>query len=182
MKKKDVVKNDLRNNVDYEKIHLVIPDDGQSIHQIRYKPESDYAAKVEGYELYLVNGDSEELIATTGKMGEYDTYDLSGNDVVLVVRFNGIATRYYKYFIICLILFLVLIAILVITFIVIHRHKDKLPKAINKIAKNVSEKIESKEQIFYDENAHHEEEKEEAGEGEETEAGESDPEESVDKE
>ncbi len=183
----DVVKNDLRNNVDYEKIHLVIPDDGQSIHQIRYKPESDYATKVEGYELYLVNGDSEELIATTGKMGEYDTYNLSGNDVVLVVRFKGIATRYYKYFIICLILFLVLIAILVITFIVIHRHKDKLPKAINKIAKNVSEKIESKEQIFYDENAHHEEEKddtekEEAGEVEETEAGGSDPEESVDKE
>ena len=69
----------------------------------------------------------------------------------------------------------------------IHRHKDKLPKAINKIAKNVSEKIESKEQIFYDENAHHEEEKddsekEEAGEVEETEAGGSDPEESVDKE
>ncbi len=52
--------------------------------------------------------------------------------------------------------------ILILVIVLIKRNKRKISGAINNIAQNVSQKIESKEQLFYDDSRDAEEEKEQS--------------------
>ena len=83
-------------------------------------------------------------------MGKYKTYDIEGNNVTLSLNFEGLIWSTYKGY--ALIFVLILAALGAFVFMVGYtsKHKKKIPRAFKKIRKKVSARIESKEQIFYD--------------------------------
>ncbi|MBR4356644.1 MAG: hypothetical protein IKQ00_01865 [Butyrivibrio sp.] len=134
----------------YTTIKVTVPDDGQSVHTVRYKPVAKIKEALGSFEVYLVNGDEEQLLTKTGEMGEYSTYDVEGNEFTLKVRFPkaGLAVSKYKYMVIgAIIIGLIFIALLVIAAIC---GSKKVPKIFRRIARKLSKRIEGKEQIFYD--------------------------------
>jgi hypothetical protein len=83
-------------------------------------------------------------------MGKYSTYDVGGNDVVLELDIRNLENVTYIYIGIAVVILLIIIIIIVILVLSIKRNKGILPKALKGIRKKVSNRIESKEQIFYD--------------------------------
>ena len=83
-------------------------------------------------------------------MGAYSTYDIEGNEFTLKVKFPkaGLAVSKFKYMLIAAII----IGLLLIAFMIfgIIRGGKKAPKIFRRIARKLSQKIEDKEQIFYD--------------------------------
>lgn len=135
----------------FETVHLVIPDDGNNVHQLRYKPNNKFYELNKNFTLFEKEGDEQIILASTGTMGKYKTYDIEGNDVTFYITYEGIKGQAYKYFAIVIVAVVVFIILVILTIISAHRHGRRLPKLFNKIKKNVSEKIESKEQLFYNE-------------------------------
>ena len=134
----------------YTTLKVTVPDDGETVHTVRYKPLSKINDALGSFEVYLVNGEEEQLLTKTGEMGEYSTYDIEGNEFTLKVKFPkaGLAVSKYKYMVIAAIIIgLVFIALLVIAAIC---GSKKVPKIFRRIARKLSKKIEGKEQIFYD--------------------------------
>ncbi|MBQ3795232.1 MAG: hypothetical protein II842_02930 [Butyrivibrio sp.] len=149
---------DDNNQEAYEVLEVKIPDDGALEHQIRFKPLNELYditdivpwISTKEYQLFLVEGNNKTLLKSTGKMGGYQTYNIEGNDFVLsLVIKHYINPRYILIGIIIAVL-LVIIIISVTIGITIKRHGGKLPGFFKGVKVKVSEKIESKEQIFYD--------------------------------
>ncbi len=141
-----------------EVLKVKIPDDGADTHQIRFKPMNDFSdiakllpwSQVQEYELYLVDGDKKTLLTKTGTMGEYSTYDIAGNNFVLQLGINNFVNIKYVAYGILIAIAVIFIVIAVITTITIKRHGGKLPGLYKGIRTKVTEKIDSKEQLFYD--------------------------------
>ena len=142
----------------FETMKVTVPDDGQTSHQIRFKAINNYAELANVFGgflntepvLYLVEGDTRTALQKTGTMGEYSTYNVDGNDFTLSVSIEGAKNAAITVIIIAAIALLSLIIILIVIVNVIKRHGGKVPKIFNGLVIKVSERIENKEQLFYD--------------------------------
>lgn len=144
----------------YETIKVKVPDDGQASHQIRFKAFNNYAEFASTFGnmiggdpvLYLVEDDgSRSILKKTGTMGAYSTYNVEGNEFVLSLGIPGAKNVAYTVLAIVIIVVVVIVLIIILLIIYIKRHKGQLPKIFNGFIIKVSERIENKEQIFYDE-------------------------------
>lgn len=77
-----------------EKWHLIIPDDSQNEHLIRYCPPDG----VEDVKIYLLRG-SEREETEPAKMGKYYTFTVSGNEIDFLIEdtSSNIFMKYLKY-------------------------------------------------------------------------------------
>lgn len=141
-----------------EKIRLVIPEDGNSSHQLRFKPVDDLATimgvvgSFTGGDIVLFeekDGNFEEL-TPSGVMGKYDTYEIEGNKHTLAYGYKGINTLAYLLIGAAILAVIIIITLIVLNIIFVVKHGGKLPKMVNKVVDKVSTKIENKEQLFYD--------------------------------
>ncbi len=149
---------------DYEILKVTIPDDGLTTHQIRYKTLNNYAelpGPLGGFiggkpVLYLVGADGSKVpLNKIGKMGEYSTYSVDGNQFTISVNIEGAKSAFWTIVGIVIVALLLIIILIFVIAGIIKRHGGKLPKFLNRIITKISEKIESKELIFYDESAGH---------------------------
>ena len=140
----------IKDLVKYETITVEIPDDGANIHNVRIKPLIDLAKSFKDYDVYLVKGEEQTLLEKKGKLGNYNIYEIEGNSITLDIKFNGAEKTVYLVVlgIVGILIGILLIIVLIIVFVV--RHGGKLPGILNKIGVKISQKIENKEQIFYD--------------------------------
>ncbi len=147
---------DLKN---YETLKVTVPDDGKKVHTIRFRPINDFATVYDtlgnylggNMSLYRVEGNRRILLEPSGTMGKYNTYEIEGNDFTLSLDVEGVqhtANRLLTILFAVLALILVLIIVLIIY---IRKNGRHVPRLFRRVVKNVSTKIESKEQIFYDE-------------------------------
>ena len=142
---------DLEQIESFETISLVIPDDGNKVHQIRFRPNSRFYDVSEDYVLYQVTKDSKIALAPTGEVGEYKTFEIEGNDVTLMLDFEGINRTVFRYGILIVVSLVALLVIIILLILYTKKHGRKLPVFFKFIKKNVSERIENKEQIFFNE-------------------------------
>jgi hypothetical protein len=142
----------------YETLKVKIPYDGADVHQIRFKPLNEYAEVAElipvdalkEFNLYLLDGDKSTLLEKKGMMGGYSLYEVEGNEFVLAMGAAHIdKLSLWAGRIICGVL-IALAVLLILIIIAIWKNKGKLPKFFGGVKTTVSKKIESKEQIFYD--------------------------------
>ncbi|MDC7293935.1 hypothetical protein NXH67_10455 [Butyrivibrio sp. DSM 10294] len=142
----------------FETLKVKIPTDGNNIHMIRFRLNNalgELTRRLPGifgeqHLLYLVNGDERIPIEKTGTMGGYYTYEIEGNEFVLSVGVPNTNRVYYLTIAIIIGVLLLILVIIIVVIVNIHRHGRKLPGALKELKSNVSEKIESKEQLFYD--------------------------------
>ena len=144
---------------DMEIIELTIPDDGQDVHQIRFKPDNDYNqvleifgkfAKATDFALYEVTENTKVKLEPTGKMGAYTTYELEGNKHTLSYGVSNAEHIGFIIIAIFLLAFVLIIVIIIIVVNIIKRHGGKVPKIFGRFVMKVSDRLENKEQIFYD--------------------------------
>ena len=158
--------SELKELKDYERIKVTIPDDGKKVHQMRFRPDSVLNKAFERFDLYLISGNGENealtLLASTGEMGMYKTYQVEGNEFTFDVKFDNSPKRIYFFISIIIAVVVAVIVIVVLIIVLIKRNKRKISGAISNIAQNVSQKIENKEQLFYDDSQDTEAEKEQA--------------------
>jgi hypothetical protein len=102
-----------------------------------------------GVALYQITDNTRVLLTPTGKMGAYSTYEMEGNTYTLSYGVTGV--RNMGWVVLALVLLFIVFVILVIVIVVniIKRHGGKVPKIFNRFIVKVSDKIESKEQLFY---------------------------------
>ena len=143
----------LKDFEDYETINLKIPDDGKTVHQVRFSPQDNLADIFEGVDLYLIDGDNRTLLEKKATLGKYDIYEIEGNDLTLSVRFSNAQKRIGLVIAILVAIVIVLLAIFVLTVFLFARAGKKLPGVLNRLTKDVTKKIESKETIFYDDSS-----------------------------
>ncbi len=162
---------------EYEILDVTIPDDGKDVHQIRFRPISNVASAMDflgsylggDFKLYQIKDGEKILLTPTGSMGKYSTYDIEGNEFTLsldVADATGAATKVLVLVIVVIIIVLVLLGVFAI---MIKRNSRRMPKIFKKLVKNMSEKIENKEQLFYDDSQDEIKEKEPEKESEESE-------------
>ena len=157
-----VLLNDENNNSsldEMEIIELTIPDDGQDVHQIRFKPDNDYNQVLEifgklasstEYALYEVTENTKVKLTPTGKMGAYSTYELEGNTHTLSYGVSNAQNIGFIIIAIFLLAFVLIIVIIIIVVNIIKRHGGKVPKIFGRFVMKVSDRIENKETIFFD--------------------------------
>jgi hypothetical protein len=157
-----VLLNEENNNSsldEMEIIELTIPDDGQDVHQIRFKPDNDYNQVLEifgkfasstDYALYEVTENTKVKLTPTGKMGAYSTYELEGNTHTLSYGVSNAQNIGFIIIAIFLLAFVLIIVIIIIVVNIIKRHGGKVPKIFGKFVMKVSDRIENKETIFFD--------------------------------
>jgi hypothetical protein len=150
--------NDSNSLSEIEILELKIPDDGQETHQIRFKPTQDFEfffgkfGKFAGGDiaLYQLTDKTKLQLEPTGKMGKYSTYNLAGNELTL--SYGVVGAKNIGLLIIALVVaaIVLVIVVIIITVNIIKRHGGKVPRIFNRFIMKVSDKIENKEQIFYD--------------------------------
>jgi hypothetical protein len=143
---------------DYETLEVTIPDDGQNVHQIRFRPISEATAAIDllkGYlgdefRLYQIKNGEKVLLTPTGTMGKYSTFDIEGNKFTLSLDVGDASGATNKIAIFFVIAFLVVVALIAVLVIIVTKNSRHVPKIFKKVISKVSAKIESKEQLFYD--------------------------------
>ncbi len=143
----------LKDFTDYETVTISIPDDGNSVHQLRFRPMDSFSELFNKVEVYLIEGNEKTLLEKTGTMGKYDTYDIEGNNVTLNIRFANAENTLKTIFGGVIGVLVLLVVIIIVVIILIKKNGRLLPKLISNVAANVNKKIESKEQLFYDDSA-----------------------------
>ena len=83
-------------------------------------------------------------------MGQYLTYNVSGSDLRLSIKFEQSKKRLFMIFGVLIGAFVAIALLVVVIVFVVGYHRKKISIGIKKVAQNVSQKIESKEQLFYD--------------------------------
>ena len=141
----------------YEVIKVSIPMDGQKTHQIRFKSlsrvgkfTSMFGKKVGEPTLFLVDGEKRHELTPTGKMGEYTTYEVEGNDFTLAMDIGNAVNIGIIILSVVVVALILIIVLLVVTIIIIKKHGGKVPKLFSGVMEKVTKRIESKEQLFYD--------------------------------
>lgn len=144
-----VYDDEIKNLTSFGKAHVVIPDDGNNVHQLRFRPDNAFYTINGDFTLYLVTDNGDVELVPTGTMGKYKTFNLEGNDVMLSVYYEGLIKSAYKIYAIIVVVVLALLIVIVLLIIFSARHGRQLPRIFKRIRKNVSARIESKEQLFY---------------------------------
>ncbi|MBE5822840.1 MAG: hypothetical protein E7308_02090 [Butyrivibrio sp.] len=142
----------------YETLEVTIPDDGQNVHQIRFRPISEATVAIDllkGYlgdefRLYQIKNGEKVLLTPTGTMGKYSTYDIEGNKFTLSLDVGDASGATSKLAIFFVIVFLLVVALIATVVIILTKNSRHVPKIFKKVVSRVSAKIESKEQLFYD--------------------------------
>ncbi len=143
----------------YETIKVTVPNDGQSSHQMRFRPINSFGSVYDAFgkhlggkiSLYRIENGDRILLEPTGTMGKYNTYEIEGNDFTLsldVAEVRDTAEKILVIIIVFLVLFLVLI---IVAIVMIKKSGKHVPRLFRHFVKDVTRKIETKEQIFYDE-------------------------------
>ena len=143
---------------DYETLEVTIPSDGQRVHQIRFRPISDVTISIDllkgylgdEYRLYQIKNGERVLLTPTGSMGKYSTFDIEGNNFTLSLDVGDASGATNKIAIFFVIIFLVIVVLIAFVVILVSKNRKHVPRIIKKVADKVSAKIESKEQLFYD--------------------------------
>ena len=146
---KEIIEDKIQN---YGTMHLVIPDDGSSEHTIRFKPNNYLTENGQEYTLYQIVDEEYIELASEGNMGEYKLYNIAGNEVDLAYGYNSSRNRIISIVVAIVIgAIIVFFVLVIITVIMAKKHGRLIPKMFRKAKKEISKKIESKEQLFYDE-------------------------------
>lgn len=136
---------------DYETVRIIIPDDGQATHIIRFKVNTPFSIGGIKSDVYLITDKGKVKLEKVGTYGKYALYEITGNDITLSVDVKGI-NSFVSYILIAVLILLFAIMITTIVLIVfVHKNGRKVPKIFRRVVKKVSNKIENKEQIFYNE-------------------------------
>ncbi|MBP3275178.1 MAG: hypothetical protein J6L93_09290, partial [Butyrivibrio sp.] len=143
---------------EYETIDVTVPDDGQMVHQIRFRPISEVTTSIDllkGYlgdefRLYQIKNGEKVLLTPTGTMGKYSTFDIEGNKFTLSLDVGDASGATNKIAIFFVIAFLVVAALIAVLVIIVTKNSRHVPKIFKKVVSKVSARIESKEQLFYD--------------------------------
>lgn len=143
---------------DYETLEVTVPNDGQAVHQIRFRPISEVTASIDllkgylgdKYRLYQIKDGEKVLLTPTGTMGKYSTYDIEGNKFTLVLDVGDASGATSKIAAIFVVIFLIVVALIAVVAILITINSKHVPRIFKKVVDKVSAKIESKEQLFYD--------------------------------
>lgn len=143
----------------YETLKVKIPDDGQKTHQIRFRAINNYADLVNEFggllgakpTLYQVVEGKRFPLEKTGTIGEYSLYNIDGNEFMLSLSIEGAKSAAVTIMIIIGIVFILLIVLFIVVVNIIKRHGGNVPKIFNGFIIKMSERIENKEQLFYDE-------------------------------
>lgn len=143
---------------DYETLEVTVPDDGQNVHRIRFRPISEATVAIDllkgylgdEYRLYQIKNGEKVLLTPTGTMGKYSTYDIEGNKFTLSLDVGDASGATSKLAVIFVIVFLLVVALIATAVILLTKNSRHVPKIFKKVVSKVSAKIESKEQLFYD--------------------------------
>lgn len=143
---------------EYETIDVTVPDDGQMVHQIRFRPISEVTTSIDllkgylgdEYRLYQIKDGEKVLLTPTGTMGKYSTYDIEGNKFTLSLDVGDASGATSKLAVFFVIVFLLVVALIAVGVILLTKNSRHVPKIFKKVVSKVSARIESKEQLFYD--------------------------------
>ena len=133
--------------------NIKIPDDGNAIHQLRYVPgDTTVLEKLGKTGLYLYENGNWTELESTGSVGKYQTYEITGNNVTIQSRITNI-NRLSKTLVIAgVAVAIILVIILILTARVWQRKKKGIAKAAKKIGKAAIEAVSnigSQNDIFY---------------------------------
>lgn len=143
---------------EYETIDVTVPDDGQMVHQIRFRPISEVTTSIDllkgylgdEYRLYQIKNGEKVLLTPTGTMGKYSTFDIEGNKFTLSLDVGDASGATSKLAVFFVIVFLLVVALIAVGVILLTKNSRHVPKIFKKVISKVSARIESKEQLFYD--------------------------------
>ncbi len=135
----------------YETIELIIPDDGMSVHQIRFKPDTVYGDEVgDDFVLRVVESDGPEELPRTGSLGGYYTYDLSGNEAKLILDVSSMEKNDIMRTVLIAVAgtaAAVLIAV-IIWAVTRRKNRKKIRRAVRHMKRDIRTRIDNKEQMF----------------------------------
>ena len=133
--------------------NIVIPDDGQKVHQMRYLPGDGFDnSKLEKLGVYVFRDNKWVELQSTGKIGKYYTYDLEGNNIRLRSCIKNIHRLNRAMIIGIALTVIIIIAISSYAFKFISQRRKKIRKAARKItsaAIEAAQNIGSQNQLFY---------------------------------
>ncbi|MCR5596061.1 MAG: hypothetical protein K6G12_09440 [Lachnospiraceae bacterium] len=141
---------------EYETIELIIPDDKASVHQIRFNPDTVYGDKLEdNFDLYVMTEDGWKVLTSTGRMGGYYTYDVTGNEVKLRLDVSAMEKEGYKTMALIILAIVAGIAVLILITVIAARHmnRKRIHRAVKHMKKKIRTQIDNKEQLFIPDSA-----------------------------
>ncbi|MCR4989263.1 MAG: hypothetical protein K6A38_00160 [Lachnospiraceae bacterium] len=151
----DEEKPDLENGV-IETWSIKIPDDGNEVHQLRYLPNEttrlEKLKKLEEIGLYIYEDGEWVELKSTGMMGRYYTYNVSGNNIMIRSKVNNIHKISRVIIVLAIIAGVLLAAGIILTSVFFNRKKKKIAKAAKKIKNAAIEAVSnmgSSNDIFY---------------------------------
>ena len=130
-----------------------IPDDGSETHQLRYyNGDTESFEKIVKQDLYIYDNGEWKKLESTGNVGKYRTYEITGNNIMIQARIDN----YYKLRKMVIVLVVSGIVILIVAGTLIAGFLRKKKKKIASAAKNISKAaieavrdIGSQNEIFY---------------------------------
>ncbi|MBR6390528.1 MAG: hypothetical protein IKS16_04210, partial [Lachnospiraceae bacterium] len=135
----------------YETIELIIPDDGMSVHQIRFKPDTVYGDEVgDDFILRVVEADGLEELPRTGSLGGYYTYDLSGNEAKLILDVSSMEKNDIMKTVLIAVAGTAAAALIAVIIWAVTRRKNrkKIRRAVRHMKRDIRTRIDNKEQMF----------------------------------
>ena len=138
---------------DFETLEVTVPNDGAAKHTIRFRPQNRLLAlHGASYELYQVSEDGKQTkLTSTGKMGEYDLYEVSGRQFTLSLTLIGGGHVLLRYGAIALGCISAAIVLLILLVKFAKKNGYKIPETRRRLHSRVHERIAGKERLFFDE-------------------------------
>ncbi len=145
-----------------EKLDVTVPDDESQSHKVRFKPVDDYSELISSkigkfsnvdFALFLETDDGMRELKPSGTMGKYRVYDIEGNNFSLLYGYRGVAKLGILLYVLAILVIILILAIIVINIVLIIRNHNKAKKMLEDVREKVTAKIDSKEQLFYDDSA-----------------------------
>lgn len=112
----NIVSPDLRADV-LEYWELVIPEDGQGTHQIRYSVDDEHRDQIgDDFGVYVYSDNEWVRVNNVGRMGAYYTFEVPGNRVKLqfVNEYKGINKALILYIVIGVVIFVAIVLLMII--------------------------------------------------------------------
>ena len=128
---------------------LLIPDDGQDIHTVRYYIGNDKKHIDDYYKVYIQNDETWVLSANSYIFGDYLVFPVSGNEVTFKVCWTGYETYVLLYVILpisILVLFFIMVVAVVIVAIIKRR---SITDVLRAVVRRISKKSKQRQALFY---------------------------------
>jgi hypothetical protein len=141
-----------------EQLDITIPDDGSPSHRIRFRPQDDYYkiagnfGKFTDAKMVLLQKTDKGIqsLNPIDTMGQYEVYDVEGNQLSLVYGYKGMSRISKIIVALTIAAIIIILGILVFNIVLILKSRKKARKVISDVREKVSARIDSKEQLFYD--------------------------------